>query len=159
MKVTTHSFLPLTLFVYNFPWRQTYLSEVQIAVSLSAFCWIFEARRFQWIHRINNYSEHQLALIMVKMINDIEWDINISLEDLTKFIKTHINCFKNFGGDIETFLSKCKMTHARRVFSLEDKHRFILTMEDLECAIKMSEQHNNEEESTWDKPPPFGMYV
>ncbi len=116
-------------------------------------------RRFQWIHRINNYSENQLALIMIKMINDIEWNINVSLEELTTFLKTHISCFKNFGGDIETFLSKCKMTHARRVFSLEDKHRFILTIADLECAIKMSEQHNNEEESAWSKPPPFGMYV
>ena len=95
-------------------------------------------RRFQWIHRIGNYTQKDLALIMKKMIKDFEWKTTMSVKDLTKFIKKNEHCFKNFGGDIETFLSKCKMVHARRVFSLEDRHRFILTKEDMvaaECLV------------------------
>ena len=54
--------------------------------------------------------------------------------------------FKNFGGDIETFLSKCKMSHARRVFSLEDRHRFVLLMEDLQQAKLLLEKNRLMEE-------------
>jgi SpoVK/Ycf46/Vps4 family AAA+-type ATPase len=114
-------------------------------------------RRFQWVHRIDKYSDLELAKIMFKMINEVDWKINVSLGDLSEFIKKNNSCFKNFGGDIETFLSKCKMAHAQRVFSLEDRHRFIITQDDLEKAIELTLK-NNMGGSEIIKPP-FGMYL
>ena len=114
-------------------------------------------RRFQWVHRIDKYSDLELAKIMFKMINEVDWKINVNLSDLSEFIKKNNSCFKNFGGDIETFLSKCKMAHAQRVFSLEDRHRFIITQEDLDKAIELTLK-NNMGGSEIVKPP-FGMYL
>jgi len=114
-------------------------------------------RRFQWIHKINDYSDNELAKIMMKMIKDVEWKINTDINNLTEFINKNKNCFKNFAGDIETFLSKCKMAHARRVFSLEDRHRFILTEEDLANAVKLTIANHVDNEK--EIKPPFGMYI
>ena len=75
-------------------------------------------RRFQWVHRIEPYSDEEMAKIMMKMLRDIKWSTSLEVPALAKFIGTRRQLFKNFAGDIETFLSKCKMAHARRVFSL-----------------------------------------
>jgi len=103
-------------------------------------------RRFQWVHRISEYNSHELALIMEKMIEENQWEINATTEELAAFIEENKQYFKNFGGDIETFLSKCKMSHARRVFSLEDRHRFVLLMEDLQQAKLLLEKNRLMEE-------------
>ena len=61
---------------------------------------------------------------MFKMINEVEWKINVGLNDLSEFIKKNNKCFKNFGGDIETFLSKdtiCIYTHLRSKGQIVDK--------------------------------------
>lgn len=112
-------------------------------------------RRFQWVHRIAEYTDNELALIMDKMITEIDWEVNMSIENLTQFINENRILFKNYGGDIETFLSKCKMAHARRVFSLEKRHRFILLEEDIETAKSLSEQNFLREENQL----PMGMYL
>jgi hypothetical protein len=53
-------------------------------------------------------------------------------------------------------LTKCKMAHSKRVFSLDKKHKFVLTIEDLENAI-ISVKKNKKPEKTNDPPP--GMYT
>ncbi len=83
-------------------------------------------RRFPWIHRIGEYSSENLVDIALKMILQTKWEFNNN-KDL----------FKNSGGDIETFITKCKMVHSKRVFSLDNELKFILTEEDLTNAIKM----------------------
>jgi len=102
-------------------------------------------RRFQWIHRIDSYDEKHLAKIMIKMIHDINWSVILSVDELAEIIKPQIENFKNFGGDIENFLSKCKIMHAKRVFSLDDRHKCILTKEDLESAFKLLKKDDKEE--------------
>ena len=114
-------------------------------------------RRFQWVHRIGEYSSFELALIMEKMIKNIKWEINMTTEEISAFVDTNKKYFKNFGGDIETFLSKCKMAHARRVFSLEDQHRFVLVTEDLDGAKKLLE--HNQLVSEKENEIPFGIYI
>ena len=114
-------------------------------------------RRFQWVHRIDEYSSFELALIMEKMIENIKWEINMTTEEISAFIDINKKYFKNFGGDIETFLSKCKMAHARRVFSLEDQHRFVLVTEDLDGAKKLLE--HNQLNSEKKNEIPFGIYI
>jgi SpoVK/Ycf46/Vps4 family AAA+-type ATPase len=114
------------------------------------------ARRFQWVHRISEYSSYELALIMEKMIEEIKWEINVTAEGLAEFITENKKYFKNFGGDIETFLSKCKMAHARRVFSLDERHRFVLLAEDLKQAKTLLEQNRLEGD---EEEIPFGLYI
>ena len=53
-------------------------------------------RRFQWIHRIGDYSKRDLALIMKKMIKDFGWEINMSVERLSEFIEKNKHVSDNF---------------------------------------------------------------
>ena len=106
-------------------------------------------RRFPWVHKIEVYSEENLSDIFLKMIKDSKWqlDINVDKNYLTEFFKENKECFKNTGGDIETFLSKCKLVHSKRVFSLDKEFKFIFTKEDIDETIKMVRQYKlNKEE-------------
>ena len=94
-------------------------------------------RRFQWVHKIQEYKEDELTEILLKMVTDMNWEIGMDKEDITKIFKKEKGLFKNAGGDIETFLSKCKMVHAKRVFSLDQEHMFIFTKKDMENSIEL----------------------
>ena len=98
-------------------------------------------RRFQWVHKIDKYSPEDLCEIMLKMVKEIEWHINVDKKGIIDIIKTNINLFENAGGDVETFISKCKIVHAKRVFSLDQELMFVLTTEDLINSIKMIKKY------------------
>ena len=115
------------------------------------------SRRFQWIHKIGNYNASELADIMIKMISDMKWKTSLDKNEIVNILKGDIKLFKNTGGDIEIFLSKCKMIHAKRVFTLDKEHKFILTKKDLEETLKVFKKSKLTTEI--DKPPPFGMYT
>jgi SpoVK/Ycf46/Vps4 family AAA+-type ATPase len=111
-------------------------------------------RRFPWVHRISAYSSTDLYKIFVKMVRDMNWDIAFSQHDLTTILEQHKDLFSNAGGDIETFLTKCKMIHSYRVFSLDKDHKFVLTNDDLTKAMEFLQKNNQKEKDE----PPFGMY-
>jgi SpoVK/Ycf46/Vps4 family AAA+-type ATPase len=113
-------------------------------------------RRFPWVHRIEEYTENELYLIFIKMLRDMKWECSVSEKELVQTLKINKKLFKNAGGDIETFLSKCKMIHSMRVFSLEDKEKkkFILTMEDIEKTIEFIKENNIKKEEVR-----FDMYT
>jgi len=94
-------------------------------------------RRFPWIHRIGEYSSENLVDMTFKMILKTKWEFNIQRSKFIKLFDDNKDLFKNSGGDIETFITKCKMVHSKRVFSLDNEQKFILTEEDLENATKM----------------------
>jgi len=94
-------------------------------------------RRFQWNHKIDTYSPENLTQIFIKMVKDINWVHTVSEKDITNLIKNNKDLFKNAGGDIEIFISKCKLVHAKRVFSLNDNNMFVLISDDLKKAIKL----------------------
>lgn len=107
-------------------------------------------RRFQWNHTIDKYNEENLTDILLKMVKEMEWEIVMDRSDISSIIKDNIKIFKNAGGDIETFLSKCKNFHAKRVFSLGKEHMFVLTKDDLIGGIDLSKKYkiNEPEQST-----------
>ncbi len=113
-------------------------------------------RRFPWVHAIEKYSPQNLAEIFLKMVKDIKWETIVSKSEITELINNNNSkLFKYAGGDIETFLSKCKMVHSKRIFSLEEYHRYILTRTDLEEALIMMEKNRIGDDSE----PPLGMYT
>lgn len=113
-------------------------------------------RRFPWIHIIDEYSSQELTQIAMKMIQEMKWEIGTSENTITEIIEKNKEFFKNAGGDIETFISKCKMVHAKRVFNLEKCHKFIFTKQDLIEGFEMMKKYRVEE---IDKSPPHGMYI
>lgn len=112
-------------------------------------------RRFPWVHKIEPYSTKELAQIFHKMIKEINWEVSFKENDVIEIIEKNKGLFKNAGGSIETCLSKIKMIHAKRVFSLGKEHRFILTKKDLENTIEYIKKYKK---SDTDLPPPI-MYI
>lgn len=113
-------------------------------------------RRFPWTHKIDEYSDNELTEIFLKMVCDMKWGTSVDKENISDIFKKNKKYFKNAGGDIETFLSKCKMMHAKRVFNKGIEHKFILTKKDLDDGIQHMIEHNKIVEET---PPPMGMYT
>ena len=64
--------------------------------------------------------------------------------------------FVNAGRDIVNFISKSKMSHARRVILLDKEHKFVLTCEDLEKGIEIIKKTKNVDKLD---SPPIGMYM
>lgn len=112
-------------------------------------------RRFPWIHRIEEYSSCELAKIFKKMVIACKWEITIDLEEITNMIKENKIYFRNSGGDIETFLTKCKMEHAKRIIGLDSIHKFVLTKKDLQNGINLVKKHKKINVYK----PPTGLYM
>ena len=112
-------------------------------------------RRFPWIHKICKYDSKELAAICFKKILDIEWETSVSETEMIEIIDNNIENFKNAGGDIENMITKTKMVHAKRIFSLDPHHKFILTIDDFNNAIDFI---NKTQPRQKDKSPPFDMY-
>ena len=113
-------------------------------------------RRFQWVHKIDYYNSNDIAKILDLKISKSNWQTTLKLSDFEKIIKDNKNLFKNFGGDIENLITKTKLSHAKRVFSFDEKHKFLLTYEDFTEAIKILKENilTYEEDST-----PSIMYI
>ena len=114
-------------------------------------------RRFQWIHKIDNYTPEELSDIAIKMIGEMKWQIGMDKKDIVEIIKNEKDLFKHAGGDVEAFLSKMKMVHAKRVFSLDPEHMFVFTKKDMVNAIELIKKnllHKDEE-----KGHPLSMYM
>jgi hypothetical protein len=77
------------------------------------------------------------------------------VKHVAEIISKNEELFNNAGGDIETFISKCKMMHSRRVFSLGKEHKFILTNDDLEATVEYLKKHRK----PVDTGPPPHMYT
>lgn len=114
-------------------------------------------RRFPWVHNIKEYTSLELTSIFTKMVKDIKWDLGIDNDKISKLFEDNKDLFQYAGGDIETFITKCKMTHSRRIFNLGKEHKFVLTLEDLQEGINMVKKHKKYIEP--EKPPPLGMYL
>jgi SpoVK/Ycf46/Vps4 family AAA+-type ATPase len=114
-------------------------------------------RRFPWIHKIEEYSSTELSEILLKMIREQNWKISINNNKLIEIIENNKFLFKFGGGDIETFVDKCKIMHSTRVFSLNPEHKFILTEKDLLNSIEILKKNYDNDNN--DKNIPFGLYM
>jgi Holliday junction resolvasome RuvABC ATP-dependent DNA helicase subunit len=112
--------------------------------------------RFQWKHKIEEYTPIELSDIFLKKVKHINWEVNIDKEIISKLIETNKDFFSNAGRDIVNFISKCKMAHARRVIRLGKEHKFILTVEDLEKGLEIVQKTKKKVKIN---SPPFGMYM
>jgi len=115
-------------------------------------------RRFPWVHVIDEYNEENLADIFLKLISEIKWTLHeeVNKNFLIHFFKEEKDNFKNFGGDIETFITKIKMAHSKRVFSLSKESKFILTKDDIHNGFEMAQKYklNKNENKVF-----LGMYI
>jgi len=97
-------------------------------------------RRFPWVHKISKYSNNDLAKICLKQIKDINWNTTVSIYELEQIVKENESIFVNLGGSIENLITRTKMSHAKRVFALDQCHKFIITTQDIVNAIELMKE-------------------
>uniref|UniRef100_A0A6C0E1Z5 ATPase AAA-type core domain-containing protein n=1 Tax=viral metagenome TaxID=1070528 RepID=A0A6C0E1Z5_9ZZZZ len=88
-------------------------------------------RRFQWYHNIEDYQYEDLVDIFLKMVKDINWNINIDKKDLVDIFNKNKDLLVNGGGSCENLLSKIKVCHSIRVFGKEPEYKFVIVKEDV----------------------------
>ena len=105
-------------------------------------------RRFPWVHKIDKYSTQDLSDIFKKMVNEMKWSLDEEVSNvyLNTFFKENEDLFKHSGGSLETFLSKCKMMHAKRVFNLDKETKFIITQKDINNTVEYINKNKTQED-------------
>ena len=95
-------------------------------------------RRIPWYHKIDPYNPEEMGDIAQKMIREMKWSFSAPevKDHFVSIVKAEKDLFKHFGGDVENFLSKVKIAHAIRVFTLPSTEKFFITKEDLENGLK-----------------------
>lgn len=115
-------------------------------------------RRFMWHHHIDPYTSEDLADIFFSKVKEAEWkfDENVHRDFLIDFFNDHKDKFKFAGGDIENFLTLCKINHSKRMFGGDSEKLKMLTSDDITTSIKKFKLEKEEDEKN---KPPFGMYL
>lgn len=102
-------------------------------------------RRFQWRHDIQDYSMKELVDIFIKKINEINWNLIITKEELNSIFDKNKDIIKDAGGFCENLISKAKLTHSQRMLGKDVSLKFKLNKEDIEKAIELIKKYSKKE--------------
>ena len=93
-------------------------------------------RRFPFRYTIDEYDHNDLMNIFKKLLVDYKWDLNTEEKKLEKFFEENRKIFEFNGGDLETLIQCSKISHSRRVFTLDENEKKKLTIDDLKAGLK-----------------------
>lgn len=102
-------------------------------------------RRFPWRIHLESYSAEDLLNIFKLKVRTEKWKLAEDAVD-TKFFEQNKECFPFFGGDIETFFTKCKVIHTRRVFGSKTGIK-VITKEDVAIALDLFRKNKEKKET------------
>ena len=106
--------------------------------------------RFTWRFKTDEYTHEDMHKIFLKKVKDIGWEIDDNSNISSDWFKKNKDCFKFYGRDIETLLSKTKIAHSRRVFCRPESEKKRLSVKDLdkgfEIYLRNDEIKNKREE-------------
>jgi SpoVK/Ycf46/Vps4 family AAA+-type ATPase len=88
--------------------------------------------RFIWRFKTDEYKADELYQIFVKKIKESDWSIDEEPQIHIEWFQRNMDSFPFFGRDMESLLSKIKISHSRRVFCKPEKEKKKITLEDLE---------------------------
>lgn len=93
--------------------------------------------RFTWRFKTDEYTHEDLYKIFLKKVNDIGWEIDDNSNITSEWFKKNKDCFRFYGRDIETLLSKTKIAHSRRVFCRPELEKKKLKLKDLDKGFEI----------------------
>ena len=108
-------------------------------------------RRFAFRYDIEKYTSKELADMLCLKIKQNKWklDESVLISDITKLIDSNNENFKNFGGDIESWLLHIKIEHGVRIFGKHPKYRRLININDMKIGLeqfKLAKQNKHETE-------------
>jgi SpoVK/Ycf46/Vps4 family AAA+-type ATPase len=90
--------------------------------------------RFVWRFKTDEYNGDALYNIFLKKVAEIGWSV-LSTEINAGWFRKNKEHFAFFGRDIETLLSKIKISHSKRVFGQEISTKKLITISDLDNGL------------------------
>lgn len=115
--------------------------------------------RFPWTYTIKEYTSDELHDIFSKKLNDIHWLLDMEEKESKAWFKSNKDEFKYFGRDIETFLTKLKVVHSKRMFGKESVDRKRIIKKDMDDGIDLFKQHKIDKEKKNAYLDTFGLYT
>jgi hypothetical protein len=109
--------------------------------------------RFTWRFQTEKYGAEDLYQIFLKKVKDSGWSIlsdSSSLINVSWFEKNK-DYFPSYGRDIETFLSRVKIAHSKRVFGKDEKERCLISYQDMEKGFAMFLKNTDEKKREEEK--------
>tara|TARA_B100001250_G_C19774660_1_gene778957 strand:+ start:449 stop:1669 length:1221 start_codon:yes stop_codon:yes gene_type:complete len=102
--------------------------------------------RFCWRFYTEKYSAKELMQIFMKKVNEIGWTIDEDYLENSEFGK-NIDNFTSYGRDMELLLSKVKICHSRRVFTLPVSEKTKISLEDMNSGITLFTKHKRKQDN------------
>ena len=93
--------------------------------------------RFAWKYETGDYSAEELRDIFLKKVVEAGWGIRDGEDLPVSWFEKNMESFPSFGRDIESLLSKTKISHGRRVFGLPAEERAKLTVADVDAGFAL----------------------
>jgi len=100
------------------------------------------SRRFTWRFKLDKYTGAELQQIFVDKLRKDGWKIQPGNMPPT-YIEERKEYFPSFGGDIISYITKCKIAHNRRMFGYKNNQTLI--KEDLDSAFDKYKTHKKTE--------------
>lgn len=98
--------------------------------------------RFIWRFKIENYNAKNLLDIFKKKIDVINWKLEENVINVIWF-EDKMDHFKNFGRDIEKFISNIKIVHAKRIFGKDIQYKKLINNDDIINGFNEFNKNNN----------------
>ena len=103
--------------------------------------------RFCWRFYTEKYSASELMQIFDKKVKEIGWTAHEKYLEDSNF-KGNVENFTSYGRDMEILLSKVKICHGRRVFTLPAEEKTKISVEDVNKGLLMFLKHKNKKNDT-----------
>jgi SpoVK/Ycf46/Vps4 family AAA+-type ATPase len=116
------------------------------------------ARRFPFVYELEKYTSEELKEIFLLKINNCGWKINMDMKKLSEFFSDNLSNFPFFGGDVETFLLKCKIVHGKRIFH-DQSQKKVLTEGDINKGFEIFKTHRVSEATDMNNLDYDGIYM
>jgi SpoVK/Ycf46/Vps4 family AAA+-type ATPase len=96
-------------------------------------------RRFTVTFKMDDYSSENLYQMFTRKVFKSHWKLDTDAI-APAFFDTRKDDFSFSGGDIDTFFTKCKLCHTRRIFG-NSVQKKLLTREDVDSGFKAFKNH------------------
>ncbi len=116
-------------------------------------------RRFMWYHKIDNYSEDELADMFCMKVHELGWslDKDVNKEWLSPLLKKNKVHFKDMGGSVENFITLVKVQHSKRIFGKDPALKKVVSKDDIQAS--MDKMNKDKKPTSEPSPPPAMMYL
>jgi AAA+ superfamily predicted ATPase len=92
--------------------------------------------RFCWRFNTDKYNSEELAKIFILKVEESKWSLSKNI-NIYEWFDNNSDNFTAFGRDIESFFSKVKISHGRRIFTKPKNERTIINNKDIENGFTL----------------------